>query len=185
MINLSSSSKTSTLFSSVPGISAVIRSSFSVSLTSTFGAAGIWRRTGSRTGPKRLGKPKPPKASSKRRFISRRNVKKGSVSSPDRDMGILRENGNNDLLALKILLRGELSADGDLVIHSSDAWCRPGGSFRLLTFCPGAHRAFKDHLAVMGFDGDPVRIDFRAAADGFFAPALYLGGREASRYPDG
>src|ERR1700732_5538417 len=66
-----------------------------------------------------------------------------------------------------------------MVIHSSDAWCRPGGSFRLLTFGPGAHRAFKDHLAVMGFDGDPVRIDFRVAAEGFFDPALDLGGRDA------
>jgi hypothetical protein len=34
--------------------------------------------------------------------MSRRNVKKGSACSPDRDMGIVRENGSNDLLAIGI-----------------------------------------------------------------------------------
>src|SRR6201993_3548328 len=143
----------------MPGISAVTWISLSVSLTSIFGAAGICRSAG----PKTLGNPNPLKASSKRRFISRRIARKGSVSSLQRDIGRLRENGINDLLAIEFPPLLKLNADGDSVFHSSDAGTRPSHSFRFLTFGPGPHRAFEDHLPFIGFDGNPICIDFRAA----------------------
>ena len=41
---------------------------------------------------------------------------------------------------------------GDSVIHSGDAWCQPGGSFRLLPFRPGSHGTSEHHLAAVRFD---------------------------------
>src|SRR5438046_225527 len=147
----------------MPGISAVTWTSLSVSVTSIFGAAGTcWR-----AGPKKLGNPNPLKASSKRRFISRRITRKGSVSSPHREIGVLRENGINDLLAIGFLLCSDLNTDGDSVFHLSDARSRPSHSFRLLAFGPGPHRASEDHLPFIGFDGDSICIDFRAATERF------------------
>src|SRR5467141_4157551 len=63
--------------------------------------------------------------------------------------------------------------------HSSDARSRPSHSSSLLAFGPGPHRAFEDHLPFMGFDGDAICIDFRAAAEGFLDLALDLAGRDA------
>jgi hypothetical protein len=89
---------------------------------------------------------------------------------------MLRENGNSDLLGMGF---SPSNTDGDSVIDSSDTGGGPGDSFRLLAFGPGPHRAFEDHLALMRFDGDPIRIDFRAAAKRLLYLPLDLTGRDA------
>ena len=67
-----------------------------------------------------------------------------------------------------------LHADGDPVIHPSDAGRRPGGSFCLLTFGPGSHAAFENHLAVRRLDRDAVRVDLGAAAESLLDLAFDL-----------
>src|SRR5947209_15223359 len=52
-------------------------------------------------------------------------------------------------------------------------------TLRLLTFGPGANNSLEDDFPLMGFDGDAVGVDFRAAAEGFLDPALDLASRDA------
>src|SRR5947209_14652596 len=52
-------------------------------------------------------------------------------------------------------------------------------TLRLLTFGPGANNFLEDDFPLMGFDGDAVGVDFRAAAEGFLDLVLDLASRDA------
>src|SRR5438270_8265716 len=58
-----------------------------------------------------------------------------------------------------------LRLDHDPILDLGDAGRRPGDTFCLLAFGPGAHRALEHDLATSRLDGDAVRIDLRAAPE--------------------